>query len=258
MLPLFCGLLALMLHAPVPLFMELVLAPPHFLTGKILARGKMDAQLSALAKELGIQGSARLIKAAKARGITGPGLELPARAVIASSADKIFTAPVPSTGAVPTTVPRLAADGTIPADAAEETWPVDTAHLTAWSREFKYILVACDVFTRVTRAQPMKNLSQEEVLRAWKAMGPPFCRLCDIDGGWAFLPGTLLGKHWASEGIRHKAKSKNNVNSLALVDRRIQMIKSALVARMAREKTPMQVALPLGAASARAVVDGDL
>ena len=80
----------------------------------------MDEQLSELAKELGIQGAARLIKAAKARGITGKDLELSARAVIAASADKIFTAPVPSTGAIASTVPLLAPDGTIPENQAEE------------------------------------------------------------------------------------------------------------------------------------------
>ena len=177
----------------------------------------MDAQLSALAKELGIQGAARLIKAAKARGITGPGLELSARAVIAASADKISTAPLPSNGAISTTVPKLAPDGTIPANEQEETWQVDTAHLTAWNREYKYIRCACDVFTRVTRAQAMKNLSQEEVLRAWKLMGPPFPRLCDTDGGGEFLPGTLIGKHWAAEGIRHKQKAKKR-GELAFTD----------------------------------------
>ena len=94
----------------------------------------MDAQLSALAKELGIQGAARLIRAAKARGITGKDLELSARAVVAASADKIFTAPLPSRGAIATTVPKLAPDGTIPKNSGEEMWQVDTAHLTAWNR----------------------------------------------------------------------------------------------------------------------------
>ena len=60
---------------------------------------ELDKRLSDLAKRLGIQGAARLVKAAKADGITDKNLELAARAAIARSADKIFTAPIPSTGA---------------------------------------------------------------------------------------------------------------------------------------------------------------
>ena len=90
----------------------------------------------------------------------------------------------PSTGAIASTVPLLAPDGTIPENQAEEMWQADTAHLTAWNREFKYILVACDVFTRKTRAEAMKNLSQEEVLRA--EFGAAFKKLTEL--GFTVFP----------------------------------------------------------------------
>ena len=100
---------------------------------------KLEEELTKLARDSGIAGAARLVKAAKAKGLTGKNLELSARAVIARSADKIFTAPVPSTGAVSSTVPKLAPDGTVPPDAADETWQVDTAHLTARSMECGFL-----------------------------------------------------------------------------------------------------------------------
>ena len=75
-------------------------------------------ELRKLARELGIQGVARLQKAAKARGITADLLD--ARQAISSSADKIFTSPIQSTGGIGTFVAKPEEDGTIAEDAPEQ------------------------------------------------------------------------------------------------------------------------------------------
>ena len=112
-------------------------------------------------------------------------------------------------------------------------WEMDTINMVKYADEnnhFKYIVVAIDVFTKHARAQPIKNLSTSEAMKALKSLfkyeKPDNAR---TDMGAEFVS-KKVENYFKSLQINHFT-SKNEVKC-AIVERFIKTLKMKIVKNM--------------------------
>ena len=90
-----------------------------------------------------------------------------------------------------------------------------------------------DVFSRFTRAAPLKGAKAEEVVRAFRGFDR-LCEVCDSDEGGEFQG--VFSDYLKENHIEHRLKSPHDVNSIALVDRKIGQLKKSISGAMMEEE----------------------
>ena len=118
------------------------------------------------------------------------------------------------------------------ASAVDEMWQVDTADMRTFNEKGNkdtHVLVAVDIFSRKTRAEPMRGASADEALQAFKQW-EPFPQAIDTDDGTEFKG--VFAAFLEKEGIQHRVKDPKDVNATAVVERRIQSLKKAISGMM--------------------------
>ena len=207
-------------------------------------------KLKALSKKLHVYGVERLVTAAQREKIEAPSLGVlreAARIALGGEAVKqIFEPPNRSTGAVA-------------ASSKDEVWTLDLADLSTYKQANRpggadYIFVAVDVFSRFMRAEGIKDTKAEStaaVFAKWTQKVKP--KLVDTDGGGEFAG--AFDRLLKAKEIAHRVKTKHQTNALAVVDRRIQMLKTLLVNEMI-ENSKQGDPLPLWNTFLQSVVAG--
>ena len=100
-----------------------------------------------------------------------------------------------------------------------------------------HMLVAVDVFTRKTYVAPMKAASSEQVVtvfKFWEGEGISLPKVCDSDKGPEFEG--AFKEYLKDKKIEHRVKAPHDVNSIAVVDRKIQSIKKAISGAMMEDE----------------------
>ena len=92
-------------------------------------------------------------------------------------------------------------------------------------------MIAVDVFSRFVHAEPAKAASAEEAVRIFSSWPKP--QMLDTDGGpeWKGVFHAMLERN----GVAHRIKSPQDTNALAVCDRKIQQIKTAISGRIMEE-----------------------
>ena len=135
--------------------------------------------------------------------------------------------------------PKERSGGAIHASAPNEVWQVDVADMRGFNvkgAKYTHMLVAVDVFTRKTYAAPMEAASSEQVVivfKFWAGKGP-LPKVCDTDKGPEF-EGSFVA-FLEEKKIQHRVKAPHDVNSIAVVDRKIQSIKKAVSGAMMEDE----------------------
>ena len=125
--------------------------------------------------------------------------------------------------------------GRIHADSPNEVWQMDTASMIpAFKGSRDFLLVAVDIFTRKTYAEPISSASAAETKRAMISFDE-FPKMVDTDQGPEYKG--EFDKWIKSKGIAHRVKDPKDLNALAAVDRKIQQIKHALSGAIMRAES---------------------
>ena len=124
--------------------------------------------------------------------------------------------------------PQSASGGRVHASAPNEVWQVDTASMVGYQGSKSHFICCVDVFTRFTRAEALNAASAKECKEAFEDFGI-LPRIVDSDQGPEYKG--VFDDFLRGKGVAHRVKSPQDVNGLATVDRRIQMIKQAISRR---------------------------
>jgi glucokinase len=175
-----------------------------------------DAQLQELAQKLGTPGGQKLYQAARKRGIQVTKDQV--RQYVRRQGQKqIFR-------------PLLAAAGKTASESEQMRAQMDLIDLKfSASKGFKMVLVVVNVWNRMGFAIPIVDKSAESVANGLRTLlndvklNPKFI-FSDAGNEWRGPVQTLLEE----KGIVHRAKEKEDVNALAVLDRFIQTFKKRL------------------------------
>ena len=119
--------------------------------------------------------------------------------------------------------------GAVHATHKDHVWQADTASMFTFGGG--WFLIAVDVFTRFTRAVPTTGTTAAEARRVF--LGWPKCQILDTDGGPEFKG--VFKDFLQTAQIQHRVKDPKDTNALAVVDRKIQQIKTAISQRWIEE-----------------------
>ena len=184
-------------------------------------------KLKNLSKKLHVYGVERLVTAAQRAKIEAPSLSvLRDSAKIALGTEpvkQIFEPPNRSTGAMA-------------ASEKNEVWVLDLADLSTYKQANRpngadYIFVCVDIFSRFMRTAGLKDAKAEStsaVFSKWTQKVKP--KMVDTDGGGEFKG--AFDRLLNSKNIAHRLKTKHGKNNIAIVDRKIQMLKTLIVNEM--------------------------
>jgi hypothetical protein len=183
-----------------------------------------DAQLQELAQKLGTPGGQKLYQAARKRGIQVTKDQV--RQYVRRQGQKqIFR-------------PLLAAAGKTASESEQMRAQMDLIDLKfSASKGFKMVLVVVNVWNRMGFAIPIVDKSAESVANGLRTLlndvklNPKFI-FSDAGNEWRGPVQTLLEE----KGIVHRAKEKEDVNALAVLDRFIQTFKKRLAESLADKK----------------------
>ena len=180
-------------------------------------------KLKTLSKRLHVYGVDRLVIAAQREKIEAPtlgALREAARIALGTEPVKqIFQPPNRSSGAVA-------------ASSKDEIWVLDLADLSTYKQGHRpggadYIFVCVDVFSRFMRAAGIKSTKSGETKAVFSKLTQKVSpKLVDTDGGGEWKD--EFEKLLKEKGIAHRVKSKHGTNALAVVDRKIQQLKTLI------------------------------
>jgi len=176
-----------------------------------------------LATETGVDGVPRLVALFSKRngdvGLSQSTLTSIAQEALATKASKqILQFPRESTSG-----------GAVHATHKDHVWQADSASMFTFGGG--WFLIAVDVFTRFTRAVPTTGTTATEAQRVF--LGWPKCQILDTDGGPEFKG--AFKDFLRTARIQHRVKDPKDTNALAVVDRKIQQIKTAISQRWIEE-----------------------
>ena len=186
----------------------------------------MDSSLQKLSDELGNPSQAKLLQAARKRGIKSTAAQ--AKEIAGNdSSRQVFGKPFKQQGAQAATSERDRMQADL----------IDFKQFSAAdNNDSKYALVVTDVFTREAKTKVLESKKPQEVWEAFKdlygKLGGKPSRL-DTDGGEEFQSSFLDEARKA--GIAVQTRSAGDTNYLAINDRAIQTVKQTLFRKMGRD-----------------------
>ena len=183
-------------------------------------------QLRALNEELGQPGVAKLLTAAKKRGIKASREE--AREV-QGDVKQLFAKAPDQKGAIATND-----NGSV--------WQADLADLTQYSKknnkDHSYFLLVVDVFSREVKTEPLETKKPQEVWEAFTTILDRFgkkCQRLDTDDGNEFSG--YFQEEAAKKGIIVQTKEKEDINGIAVNDAAMKNIKEIMFRMLAKDNT---------------------
>ena len=182
--------------------------------------------LRALNEELGSPGVAKLLAAAKKKGIKATKDE--AREV-QGDVKQLFAKAPDQKGAIATND-----NGSV--------WQADLADLTQYSKknnkDHSYFLLVVDVFSREIQTEPLETKKPQEVWIAFTTILDRFgkkCQRLDTDDGNEFSG--HFQEEAAKKGIIVQTKEKEDINGIAVNDAAMKNIKEIMFRMLAKDNT---------------------
>ena len=129
---------------------------------------------------------------------------------------------------------RLPSKGKVTAASRDSRWQADTINFSARNAEVdrgdRYALVVVEIWSRMVRAEPTKDLCVPTVLAAWRAMRAEFGnrRPLMLDTVVCGEFGGVFGAALHAEGIVHIQRDPRHKDALAVVDPAIARLKQAM------------------------------
>ena len=132
--------------------------------------------------------------------------------------------------------PSPASIGAVAARGLDTNWQMDVASLVQLpakeNDDYRYILLAVNVFDRMCFAEPLKTQTPQDTAEALKRMlsknHKPEILSTDDAGEFQGAFAAVL----STQGIIHKIKDSDDRNAIAVVDRTTRNIKDALFKQM--------------------------
>ena len=188
----------------------------------------MADSLQKLHEELGFPSQAKLLQAAKKRGIKATAAQ--AKEIAGKDPTRqVFAKPFKQQGAQAATSQRDRMQADL----------IDFKQFSAAdNNDSKYALVVTDVFTREAKTKALESKKPQEVWEAFKDLyrklgGKP--SRVDTDGGEEFQSAFLDGAR--RENIVVQTRSPGDTNYLAINDRAIQTVKQTLFRKMGKDSS---------------------
>ena len=182
--------------------------------------------LRSLNEELGNPGVAKLLTAAKKRGIQATKTDAKE---VQSDVKQLFAKPLPQRGAIAT-------------NEDSGVWQCDLADLTQYSaknnKDHSYFLLVVNVFDREVHTEPLETKKPQEVWEAFSTIldrfGKKPSRL-DTDDGNEF--GAYFQERAKTKGIVVQTKEPEDINGVAVNDAAMKNVKEIMFRMMAQEET---------------------